>query len=153
MGFPRQEYWSGLPFPPPGDLPHPGTEPVSPAAPALQVDSLPTEPPGKPFCIYTYTYFMYVFTYAHVFMYTYIYASVHTYFFFMHTPMFCLKAEAPCGLGSTARPQSLQSRPALVFPIGPQSIPQAAAASVLLLHFPDVEAEAQRLSCHTTSPR
>ena len=45
MGCPRQEYWSGLPFPPPGDLPDPGIEPVSPA---LQVDSLPTEPPGKP---------------------------------------------------------------------------------------------------------
>ena len=35
MGFSRQEYWSGLPFPPPGDLPDPGTEPVSPACPAL----------------------------------------------------------------------------------------------------------------------
>ena len=45
MGFPRQEYWSGLPFPSPGDLPDPGIEPV---APALQVDSLPSEPPGKP---------------------------------------------------------------------------------------------------------
>ena len=38
MGFPRQEYWSGLPFPSPGDLPSPGTEPTSPA---LQADSLP----------------------------------------------------------------------------------------------------------------
>ena len=45
MGFSRQEYWSGLPFPPPGDLPNPGTETVSSA---LQVNSLPTEPPGKP---------------------------------------------------------------------------------------------------------
>ena len=45
MGFPRQKYWSGLPFPPPGDLPHPG---IKPASPALQADSLPTEPPGKP---------------------------------------------------------------------------------------------------------
>ena len=44
-GFSRQEYWSGLPCPPPGDLPNPGTEPRSPA---LQVDSLPSEPPGKP---------------------------------------------------------------------------------------------------------
>ena len=40
MGFSKQEYWSGLPFPSPGDLPNPGTEPRSPA---LQVDSLPTE--------------------------------------------------------------------------------------------------------------
>ena len=39
MGFSRQEYWSGLPFPSPGDLPNPGIEPGSPA---LQVDSLPS---------------------------------------------------------------------------------------------------------------
>ena len=45
MGFSRQEYWSGLPCPPPGDLPNPGTEPRSPG---LQADSLPSEPPGKP---------------------------------------------------------------------------------------------------------
>ena len=45
LGFPRQEYWCGLPFPSLRDLPNPRTEPVSPA---LQVDSLPTEPPGKP---------------------------------------------------------------------------------------------------------
>ena len=44
MGFPRQEYWSGLPFPSPGDLPDPGIEPWSPA---FQADSLLTEPPGK----------------------------------------------------------------------------------------------------------
>ena len=45
MGFSRQEYWSGLPFPSPGDLPDPGIEPWSPS---LQADSLPSEPPGKP---------------------------------------------------------------------------------------------------------
>ena len=45
MGFSRQEFWSGLPFPPSGDLPNPGIEPRSPA---LQVDSLPLGPPGKP---------------------------------------------------------------------------------------------------------
>ena len=44
MGFSRQEYWSGLPFPSSGDLSHPGFEPRSPA---LQADSLPSEPPGK----------------------------------------------------------------------------------------------------------
>jgi len=44
-GFSRQEYWSGLPCPPPGDLPSPGTETRSPS---LQVDSLPPKPPGKP---------------------------------------------------------------------------------------------------------
>ena len=45
MGFPRQEYWSGLPFPFPGDLPDPGTESRSRA---LQTDTLLSEPPGKP---------------------------------------------------------------------------------------------------------
>ena len=39
MEFSRQEYWSGLPFPPPGDLPDPGIEQESPAAPVLQADS------------------------------------------------------------------------------------------------------------------
>ena len=46
MVFPRQKYWSGLPFLNPGDLPDPGIESVSPVSPALQVDSLPTEPSG-----------------------------------------------------------------------------------------------------------
>ena len=45
MGFSRQDYWSGLPFPSPGDLPDPGIEPMTPA---LQADSLPTELGGKP---------------------------------------------------------------------------------------------------------
>ena len=45
MEFSRQEYWSGLPFPSPGDLPNPGIEPGSPA---LQAEALPSEPPGKP---------------------------------------------------------------------------------------------------------
>ena len=48
MGFSRQEYWSGLPCPPPGDLPDLGIEPTTLASPALQADSLPTESPGKP---------------------------------------------------------------------------------------------------------
>ena len=48
MGFSRQEYWSGLPCSAPGDHPDPGIKLTSPTSPALQVDSLPTEPPGKP---------------------------------------------------------------------------------------------------------
>ena len=44
-GFSRQEYWSGLPYPSPGNLPDPG---IKPESPALQVDSLPLAPPGKP---------------------------------------------------------------------------------------------------------
>ena len=45
MGFSRQEYWSGLPFPSPGALPDPGIEPRSPAS---EADALTSEPPGKP---------------------------------------------------------------------------------------------------------
>ena len=45
MGFSRQEYWSGVPFPSPGDLPDPGIEPRSSA---WQADALTSEPPGKP---------------------------------------------------------------------------------------------------------
>ena len=60
MGFSRQEYWSGLPFPSPGDLPSPGIEPGSPA---LQTDTLPSEPPEKP-CIYAYIcIYIYVYIY------------------------------------------------------------------------------------------
>ena len=44
MGFSRHEYWGGLLFPSPGDLPNPGIEPESPA---LQADALPSEPPGN----------------------------------------------------------------------------------------------------------
>ena len=49
MGFSRQEYWSGFPFPSPGDLPNLG---IKPESPELQVDSIPSEPPGKTPCIY-----------------------------------------------------------------------------------------------------
>ena len=48
MEISRQDSGSGLPCPPPGDLPDPGIEHASPMSPALQVDSSPTEPPGKP---------------------------------------------------------------------------------------------------------
>ena len=44
MGFSREEYWSGLPCPPPGDLPNPG---IKPRSPVLQADSLSSEPLGK----------------------------------------------------------------------------------------------------------
>ena len=53
MGFSRQEYWSGLPFPSPGDLPHPGIEPGSPS---LWADALTSEPPGKPQLVATLNY-------------------------------------------------------------------------------------------------
>ena len=44
MGFSREEYWSGLPFPSPGDLPDPG---IKPRSPALRAETLTSEPPGK----------------------------------------------------------------------------------------------------------
>ena len=46
MGFSRQEYWSGLPFPSAGDLPNPG---IKPRSPTLQADALTSAPAGKPF--------------------------------------------------------------------------------------------------------
>ena len=54
MEFSRQEYWNGLPFPPPGDLPDPGIELTSPASPALAVDSLPLSHLRSPVCIQIY---------------------------------------------------------------------------------------------------
>ena len=48
MGFFRQEYWSGLPFPSPGDPPDPG---IKPRSPTLEADALTSEPPGKPFLL------------------------------------------------------------------------------------------------------
>ena len=53
MGFSRQEYWSGVPFPSPGGLPDPGMEPGSPA---LQADALPSEPPGMSINIKPYSF-------------------------------------------------------------------------------------------------
>ena len=48
LGFPRQEYWSGLPFPPPGDLPNSKIKPTSPMTPALKADTLPLCHQGSP---------------------------------------------------------------------------------------------------------
>ena len=49
LGFPRQEYWSRLPFPPSGDLPNPGIKPVSLAFPTLAGGFFTTVPPGNPY--------------------------------------------------------------------------------------------------------
>ena len=60
MGFSRQEYWSGLPCPPPGDLEDPGIEPASVTSPAVAGGFffffffLPLKPPGKPHYMYTF---------------------------------------------------------------------------------------------------
>ena len=52
--FSRQEYWSGLPFSFPGDLPNPGIKPTSPASPGLVGRFFTTEPPGKPSCLLSF---------------------------------------------------------------------------------------------------
>ena len=57
MGFSRKAYWSGLPFPTPGELPHPGIEPTPLVPPALAGGLFTTEPPGKPLVL-TSTFFL-----------------------------------------------------------------------------------------------
>ena len=61
MGFPRQEYYSGLPFPSLGDFPNPG---IKPRSPSLQADSLPSEPPGKPSELLLAVYFICILDYG-----------------------------------------------------------------------------------------
>ena len=84
MEFSRQEYWSGLPFPSPGDLPYPG---IKTGSPALQVDSLPpSESPGKPEYIYVRVcayicvwIYVYVCIYTHICAHMYIHMCTHTH--------------------------------------------------------------------------
>ena len=66
MGFSRQEYWSGLPFPSPGDLPNQGIEPGSPT---LEADALTSEPLGKP--LYT-IYIIYIYSIYYIYYNAYI---------------------------------------------------------------------------------
>ena len=56
IGFSRQESWSGLPFPSPGNLPDPGIEPASLVSPMFAGRFFTTEPPGKPYILFIYTY-------------------------------------------------------------------------------------------------
>ena len=68
MGFSRQEYWRGLPCPPPGDLPNPGIEPMSLTAPVCQASSLPLVPAGTPYtCICSLLVFSSVVVYHRIF--------------------------------------------------------------------------------------
>ena len=76
MGFPRQEYWSGMLFRPPGALPNAGIEPVSPV---LQADSLPSEPQGSPVGMIQATYLMLSFQFQQV-------ESIFFYFLFFWNP-------------------------------------------------------------------
>ena len=77
MEFSRQEYWSGLPFPSPGDLPNPG---IKPGSLALQADALPSEPPGKPICMYIHKhYIFFIQLYVHRYLsYFYVFAIVNS---------------------------------------------------------------------------
>ena len=61
MAFSRQEYWGGLPCPPPEDLPDPGMEPVSLMSLALTAGSLPLAPPGKPYTMVEAKQFLLIF--------------------------------------------------------------------------------------------
>ena len=74
MGFSRQEYWRGLSFPAPGDLPDPGLETASPA---LQAKSLPTVPPGKPY-IYIYSLWFGLPLFASLFIHSLINIQLHS---------------------------------------------------------------------------
>ena len=82
IGFSRQEYLSGLPFPSPGDLPNPGIEPVSLASPALAGRFFTTGTTWEAIYIYMYTY-IYIHTYTHTHTthtHTYICISKHILF-------------------------------------------------------------------------
>ena len=70
MGFSRQEYWSGLPCPPPGDLADTGIKPMSPEASALQPDSLPLSNSGSPIYIYACVY-------KGPYSQSYVFSSIH----------------------------------------------------------------------------
>ena len=74
----KQEYWSGLPFPSPGDLPHPGIERGSPA---LQVDYLPSEPPGKSVSILELFVKYYLTIYGWVYFWACDYVPLSMYLF------------------------------------------------------------------------
>ena len=75
MGLSQQEYWNGLAFPPPGDLPYRGIKLRSPVAPALTGRFFTTEPPGKSICVYVYLYTHVCVCVYSVCVYTYIYIN------------------------------------------------------------------------------
>ena len=76
VGFSRQEYWSGLPFPPPGDLPDPGIEPRSRTSLLhWQAGSLPLAPPGKPVGYLAYLRFFFL---SPIPLHTHTHTHTHT---------------------------------------------------------------------------
>ena len=87
MGFSRQEYWSGLPFPSPGDLPDPGIDPE------FQADALTSKPPGKPI-------YMYIYICVCMYIYTYTHTHIHTLPF---EPSSHLPSSCPCRLSQSTQ--------------------------------------------------
>ena len=77
MGFSRQDYWSGLPCPPPGDLPDPGTEPASLMSPALAGGLFTTSATREAPALYASMH-KHVSTYTYTFTYPHIYIYAHT---------------------------------------------------------------------------
>ena len=93
MELSRQEYWSGLLVPSPGDLPNPG---IKPNSPALQEDSLTYVTPGKPSCLYIwYTFIIYIYICIYCIAYTYICMLHVIYAFAFFSFGSLLKLQAP----------------------------------------------------------
>ena len=86
MGFLRHEYWSGLPFLSPGDLPDPGIKPTSLASSALAGRFFTTEPPGKPVVLLVFNSTMNIFPHCYISeirIYLTMYFNELTFFFFL----------------------------------------------------------------------
>ena len=96
MEFSKQEYWSGWPFPSPGGFPDPGIEPRSPA---LQADSLPSEPPGKPNMCLMYVHILNKFlcvcihTHTHTHTHTHNFSVGSSFKIASHTKLFIPKLD------------------------------------------------------------
>ena len=122
MGFSRQEYWNGLQFPSLGDLPDPG---IKPKSPALQVDPLPTEPPGKPrqkkdfFFFFLRFFFSFIFISWRLITLQYCSGFCHTLTWISH------------GFTCIPHPDPLSHFP--LYPI-PLSLPNAPGPSTCLMH-------------------
>ena len=91
MEFSRQQNWSGLPFPSPGDLPNPGIEPKSLVSPALSGGFLTTVPPGKPIQVVSVSFFFFFFTLIEKFLFSVNYFQlVYCLFFLFFLVLFIL---------------------------------------------------------------
>ena len=92
IGFSRQEYWSGLPFPTPRNLPDPGIKPASLASPALTGGFFTTEPPGKPVllvCIIYFHHCKYLFALIQGSLHIHRISAASNYLFVSHYDQLC----------------------------------------------------------------